>query len=393
MPTHDLYAAVWKVKPAMDLSLDSKKANIKKAMTMAYGSMLAASQRMKAANPVYLFCAPEYYWTKKDLLPCSEAEKKSIYASLLSESTTLSNLLMFPGTVNWQKPLAQHTGPAPANLGKKQSVAYNTAPVYLGGVCLLDYYKKYNDTMIDTKAIAAFSAGTGDAAQSFSARGLRFGLDVCGDLNKGQLNNTLQGGKVDAMILLSGSISHGFGDAEIGKIPVREGGAFIHCDDSGADEKNGLWAISLGKGWHGSAKNEFTLAFDDLDNKKLVIAFPIESKDSPGPTMKVTAVGGFGPVRTIDATVIDKRLRIKKFKMTIPGPGRTQTAEFEELYDNDWQVKLSRSLSPGKVRKVKPQFQDVQGVTTTGRGNVSKIGKLYPAPNDADLSCYHLPIV
>lgn len=391
MPIHNLFAAVWKVKPPADLSLDQRKVNIINAMNMAYGSMLAASQRMKASNPVYLFTTPEYYWTKSSYHPCSELEKTNIYSAMASASANLSSLIIFPGTVNWQVPLAQHKGPEPAELKDKKFVGYNTAPVYLGGNCLLDYYKKWNDKFLQSRPIAAFSAGTG-VTQSFSANGLSFGLDVCGDLNAGELNKTLAGTKVDVMVVLSGSVAHKFGDAEIEVVPVRDGGAFIHCDDSGLAEKNGLWVLSRGKGWHGSAKNEITLAFDDLDNSKRVIAFPMLSKDVPGPVMTVTAVGGFGGLRTLNATVNAKGNYIKKFTMVIPG-GRAQTAVIElHSNDNNWEVKLTRPLSLSKSKSVMPQNQDTQGMRTTGRGNVSRIGKLFPAPNDANLDCYTVPI-
>lgn len=398
MPTYNLFAAVWKVgwNTSKNASLIQKGVMLTEAMEQAYNFMRTASARMQltAMNPVYLFVAPEYYWIKDGLYNLyDEGEKATIYSALKSTSTELSNLLMFPGTVNWQVPSAQHIGAQPQNLRAKAFVGYNACPVYLGGQLLLDYYKKFNDGELDKRETAAFGAGPSEAPQDFSAKGLRFGLDICGDLNKGQLNLTLGGQQVDVMVLTSGSMLHDFTDSRLVTIPVRDGGAFVHCDNSGLAIKNGVWVINRGKGWHGSFRNEVTLAFDDLDRIKRAIGFLTQSDDVPGPTMTVSAVAGFGSVRDLTATVTEKsRGWVRKFTLPIPGGRFSQTAAFEKDGD-DYKVTLTRMFSRQKVVRARPSNADHYGMRATGRGNVSKIGKLVGGPGDADLDCYFMPIV
>jgi hypothetical protein len=395
MPVSNLFAAVWKVKfnTSCNQSLIEKGVRLTEAMTLAYHSLQAASARMNAENPVFLFAAPEYYWTRDGNYNLyDEGEKATIYSALQSTSAQLSNLLMFPGTVNWGVPVGQHVGTPPLNPKNKGLAAYNTAPVYLGGNLLLDYFKKFNDTFIDNRASAVFVPGPSNAAQSFDAKGLSFGLDVCGDLDQGHLSKKLVNARVDVMVVVSGSVEHNFTEAKISTVPVKNGGAFVHCDNSGKDIKNGVWALNRGQGWHGTARGDaITLSFEDIDNKKRIIEFPPYAKDVPGPKMKIAAVLGFGTLRELTATVITRDSWIRKFSLDLPGSGRTQTAVFKKDGDH-YKITLSRAFSRGKTTEAKLIQAEAFGMRTTGRGNVSKIGKLQPPVGDPDLDCYTLSI-
>ena len=396
MPTYNLFAAVWRVtwQTSRDLSLIQKGVKLTDAMDQAYEFMDAARARMRATNPVFLFVAPEYYWIKDGSYNLyDKAEKATIYSALSSTSAELSEVLMFPGTVNWQVPKAEHVGMQPGNLGTKAFVGYNACPVYLGGHLLLEYYKKFNDGELDKRNAAAFGAGPTAGAQDFMAKGLRFGLDICGDLNQGQLQLTLAGQQVDVMVLTAGTMGHDFTDSRLQTIPVRDGGAFVHCDNSGKAEKNGVWVLNRGQGWHGTFRNEVTLSFDDLDATKRTIGFSTKGDDVTGPNMTVSAIAGFGTLRDLTAVVTENsRGWVRKFTLTIPGGRSPQTAAFEKAGADTYQVTLKRS-SKTKVVQAKWTDADTFGMGASGRGNVSKIGKLLGGPNDPDLDCYFVPII
>lgn len=399
MVTRELFAAVWKIQPSRSAgwSLAQKRTEITQAMTKALAFMQTSSLRMKATNPVYLFAAPEYYWVKNQagekVSLYDQDEKQTIYAAMQGASASLGNIIIFPGTVNWSVDSAGHAGPPTTK--QRGLVGYNSAPVFLNGEKLLDYFKKFNDGMLDKEqdGPASFGPGPADGRQSFRANGLHIGLDICGDLNDGKLSQTLAGEKVDVMVLISGTMTHFFNESRLITIPVKEGGAFVHADNSGKLEKNGLWVIKPGGGWHGSHRDENTLAFDDLDHKKRVIGIP-KADRVQGNTMTVTAIAGFGPVRDLQATgVVAGGGWIRNFTVVLPGSGREQTAVVEKPSGQDYKVTLSRKFSGNKVRQnLKLGYGDLSGMTATGRGNASKIGKLLPGPDDPDLDCYSVPI-
>jgi len=205
-------------------------------------------------------------------------------------------------------------------------------------------------------------------------------------------------GRVEVMVLLSGTIGHYFTNSDIAKYPVREGGAFVHCDSSGKDEKNGMWVFNRGKGWHGSSREEVTLVFADRDNRELVIAFPKSVSEVQGNKLSVSAIGGFGPKKELVAIVTKKsEYSILEFTLHLPLSGLRQTAVIRKDtgFGGGYSITLKRRLSR-KDTIVKPKKvveTDLHGMTVTGRGNVSKIGKLLPGPVHVDdLNCYAVPI-
>jgi len=399
MPTYNLFVAVWRVTwtNSKDLSLIQKGVKMTDAVQEAFEFMRGARARMNVINPVYVFTAPEYYWIKDSSYSLySKDEKATIYSALAGTSAHFDEVLMFPGTVNWQLPIAEHVGVQPTNPSNKGFVGYNACPVYLGGNQLLDYYKKFDDKIINgnPRHTAVFGAGPTGGVQDFMAKGLRFGLDICGDLNDGKLSLTLGGQQVDVMVLTAGTMSHDFTDSKIGTIPVRDGGAFVHCDNTGKPEKNGVWVVTRGQGWHGSYRNEVTLSFDDLDATKRTVGFPTNEADVPGQNMTVSAISGFGALRDLTAVVTEKsRGWVRKFTLTLPGGRSPQTAEFEKDGADIYKVTLTRPRANPKVVRAKFSGADTFGMMATGRGNTSKIGKLLGGPNSPDLDCYFVPIV
>ncbi len=393
---HELFVAIWKVRvPEIHaLSLAQKKANLNRALVKAHAYLRAASKRMNAQHPVYLFAAPEYYWIKPGFKLYDESEKNDIYSWMRSVSNSLNGLIMFPGTVNWQVP---KTAP-----GTKAYDGYNSAPAWLDGHLLLDYDKKYNDGEVDKAAngVAEFiSGGRGGnhTTQDFRAKGMHFGLDVCGDLNAGQLSLTLAQQKVDAMVVISASMAHHFGNSQIGKIPVRDGGAFVQCDSSVPSEsefRNGVWVVNRGKGMHGRDEGSDVFRFKDLDGTGRIIAIPLGANTGDGTTVNIAALGGFGSTKTLKATGIERsgQKNLKKFCLSLTGGRLAQTAQFEMKQPGSYKVKLSRAFSKSRTIEIEADRVDLAGTKFSGTGNVTKISKLLPDPDLDGLACYFLPV-
>lgn len=392
---HDLYVAIWKVNVSTihDLKLIEKKAQLNRAVVKAYMHLRAASKRMNSAKPVYVFAAPEYYWVQRQFKLYDSTEKDDIYAWCQSLSSNFNGLIMFPGTVNWQVPKKV--------VGQKAFDGYNSAPVYQNGKLLLDYDKKYNDGEVDKApgGVAEFISGGrgGDhARQDFMAEGLRFGLDVCGDLNAGQLHLTLGGQKVDVMVVISATMAHHFGNSQIHKIAVRDGGAFVQCDSSKPTEsefRNGVWALSRGKGMHGRDEGKDVYNFTDLDGANRMIAIPLAPNTGTGSKADIDALVGFGKKTTLKAAVIERsgQNNLKKFTLSLPG-GRSQTALFEMKQPGSYRLTLSRKHAASKELTITSEVQDIAGTKYSGTGNVTKISRLLPDPDLDGLVCYYLPI-
>jgi predicted amidohydrolase len=393
---HELFAAIWKVRVTElhALPVSEKKAKLNRAIVKAFAYMKAVSKRMNAQHPVYVFAAPEYYWIQPVFKLYNAAEKNDIFDWMQSLSSSQKGLIMFPGTVNWQVPKQVP--------GNKAYDGYNTAPAFLNGNLLLDYDKKYNDGEVDKAAngVAEFISGGrgGDhMRQDFMAEGLHFGLDICGDLNAGQLSLTLAGQKVDVMVVISASMAHHFGNSQIGKIPVRDGGAFVQCDSSTPSEsefRNGVWAVNRGKGMHGRDEGSEVFRFRDMDGTGRIIAIPVRGNTGDGPTVDIPALGGFGSVKSLKATGIERsgQKNLKKFSVTLPGGKRSQTALFEMNQPGSYKVTLSRRFSKPTEIQIKSDPLDLAGTTFSGTGNVTKISKLLPDPDLDGLVAYFLPI-
>lgn len=409
MIVYDLFATVWQVPTLSRMSegLATKKLNFTAAVDLAYNAMRAARARMSAKNPVYLFVAPEYYWVKgANLAHFNATEKDDVFDYLRQLSTARDNLVIVPGTVQWSVPKGDYGGntakQSVLNLAATKNVAFNTTPVYLNGERVLTYFKKFNDGFVEGGSYsrtteAAYGAGPADQAQTFDAHGLRFGVEVCGDFNDGKLNLSLAGEKVDVMVLTAATMGHDFAGG-LSKVPVRHGGAFVHCDardtgDARGMDKNGLWVVTPGSGWHGSPDGVAYYDFVDLDNHRRVIG--IHQKPASAVNLTVKAMQGFGATQTLPAAgvTINPNGFLTDFSVVISGKKdyRTQTATFTYIPSNNTcTVTLTRALSATKTRTV-TVTKDAVGKIVTSEGNVSKIGALVPAPGP-NLYSYYLPI-
>jgi len=81
---------------------------------------------------------------------------------------------------------------------------------------------------------------------------MKCGLEICGDFNEGNLAKATGAQTLDFEFMMSGSNYHMFGKADMNKIPVRNGGYFLHVDQAPkkAPFYNGVWCVSRGSGWH-----------------------------------------------------------------------------------------------------------------------------------------------
>lgn len=412
MAVHDLFATIWQVNTlvgtSMSEGLAAKKLNMTNAVKTAYTYMESVKGRMQAGNPVYLFVAPEYYWLKgAGMAHFNVQEKDEIFLHLQNLSATYKQLILVPGTVQWMVPKGDYKGitanPQRLNLAKTKNVAFNTTPVFFAGERILTYFKKFNDGEVEKKDAleAVYGVGPTGQGQTFEASGLKFGLEVCGDFNEGKLNASLAGGKVDVMVLTSATMPHDFATG-IAKVPVRPGGAFVHCDasakaDSYGMDRNGLWIVAPGRGWHGSPDGVDYYSFVDLDNIRRIVGVP--KKPANKGHVIVKTMQGFGATQSLTATdVVLARglLTIKKFTITISGSGdyRTQTAVIARDDRGDWTVTLSRKVSFTKTftkTSAVAVTEDRFGKRATGEGNVNKIGALKPSPGPS-LWSYYAPI-
>lgn len=242
----DLLVAIWKVKfdVSAPWSLQTKNQRLATAVQDAYGVMHGAAQRMALDAPRYVFVAPEYYYIKDQSFALYDTnERDQIYQFVGGLTTGRPRLAVIPGTVNYKVP-----PPGPVPLGAKAFAGYSATPVFHGNQAIHVYDKKFNDGNIDRETDAKFIRGT--RLQSFPLFALSCGLEVCGDLGEENLSQEAQ--NLDLEILMSCTIGHNFMTENFGKIAVRDGGYFVHCDGTGASAKNGVWRIARGTGWHGN---------------------------------------------------------------------------------------------------------------------------------------------
>jgi hypothetical protein len=105
----DLFAAVWSVPYNPNAAVQTKLSDLGDAAAEAFSSMNTAAARMKVIKPIFVFAAPEYYFIPS-IDPTSLHDSKEmiqIYCGLRDISKELKDLIMIPGTVNWQVPLSE----------------------------------------------------------------------------------------------------------------------------------------------------------------------------------------------------------------------------------------------------------------------------------------------
>ncbi len=252
----NLFISIWpvnSVETTCSLSIANKLATLDAAVDDASQFLAAAAARVGITKPIMVFAAPEYYFLKGTHRgdtggavwePYDNDEKNEIYTGIKAISSNYKKVLIFPGTVFWRKRRAQPTGRNNARIYD----GLNMAPVLYGGKVLLDYQKKFDDGACASTTDVIFQAGAGE--QTFKFEGLQVGLEVCGDFEDSNLATSAPR-PLDLEMYISATNPHGFTDLMIGRIPVRDGGYFVHCDATGDATKNGTWLINRRKGWHG----------------------------------------------------------------------------------------------------------------------------------------------
>ena len=248
----NVFAAVFHPPTLDNLARDATRrlTEMKVAIQQAYGALSTYAGMMQATNPFYIFAAPEYYFVKSSTGPANKpvwtlhtpGEKKSIFEELRALSGKYKRYLIAPGTLSWCQPRK-------TALQGRTYDGWNTAPVFYEGKLKHEYDKIFDDSCFSQyTADVVFQSGT--KSQLFSVESFKFGIEICGDFEHGNLSSEARPESLDFEIMLSATNRHEFSEESIGKVPVKNGGYFIHSD---SDNSNfcGAWCVQRGAGSHG----------------------------------------------------------------------------------------------------------------------------------------------
>ncbi len=231
---------------------------MKVAIQQAYGQLAAYASRMGATNPFFIFLAPEYYFVKNCVATGSgrgagekwtlytETEKNQIFEELRALSGKYKRFLIAPSTISWCKP-------AKAPQGNLTKDGWNTTPIFYEGKLKHEYDKIFDDGNFSGKT-ADVRFQQGKKSQLFTVESLKFGIEVCGDFDHGNLGKEARPESLDFELMLSAPNPHSFDSHQIAKVPVKNGGYFLHADcDEKKSERCGAWCVQRGSGSHGVA--------------------------------------------------------------------------------------------------------------------------------------------
>jgi predicted amidohydrolase len=224
MPT--VAAAVLRVdKRAFGANADNRLQEFGLAVAQA-NSLLKA-----CAGPggIRVLVAPEYYFSGRGMLgrnqnvegptAMSRRYKHDLYDGLKKVSSRAGSLVIIAGSIFYRKTSggAVH--------------GYNVCPVLRNGRFLTKQYKELDDQNLRLGTPGA-TYNSKDAAPSFTAGGVRFGVDICADHAWHKLKDwaAAEGETIDIHIVVSE------GTDVIGtNVAARAGGYVIHCDMSGTN--------------------------------------------------------------------------------------------------------------------------------------------------------------
>ena len=248
-----------------------KMTEMKTAIERAQGLLATYAATMKANDPLLIFAAPEYYFVKTKTVNgqnqtwtlYTEDEKKAIVEELRTLSARWKKFLIVPGSIAWFKP--KNTP-----VGARTKDGWNSTPLLYQGNVVHEYDKIFNDGGYGQFTTdVQFQKGT--KSQLFKVDNLKFGIEVCGDLNDGNLSKEAAAASLDFEIMISATNRHEFDDSGINKVPVRDGGYFIHTDSDKADYCN-VWCLRRGAGSHGTVvpnSVQGALLFDPFNGNRL----------------------------------------------------------------------------------------------------------------------------
>ena len=243
-----------------ELAHSEKLAQFETRLKQAYANMGWAASTMKLANWVGFFAVPEYFFLKRyeqvgtnvvvELYDMNELNK--LVGRMITLSDQFNHVVILPGTISWRRPLGSKV--TTTRKGKTVDIKYegfSTAPAFYGGKQLAAYDKKMNDGNIDNY-VAETRFTPGKESPLFNVGRMNCGLEICGDFNEGNLAKATGAQTLDFEFMMFGSNYHMFGKGDMDKIPVRNGGYFLHVDQAPkkAPYYNGVWCVSRGSGWH-----------------------------------------------------------------------------------------------------------------------------------------------
>ena len=316
----NVYTALWPVDSfganAND-SLDQKLLTLANQVDKAYTAVSTAAALLNVPQPLCLFAAPEYYFIKAYTAPRTltiydEAEKKLIYAGLKAISKSHKRVILVPGTVCWGKPRKTAGG----RNRDRWVDGYNTAPVYFNGSLHHEYDKKWDDAnYTNMTADVLFQPGT--SSPLFKLEKLKFGLEVCGDFDDGNLAKAAAAESLDIEIYISGYNKHNFDPGVMGRIPVRDGGYFIHCEAGGKEDRVGVWLINRGQGWHGPSMTAPNASlFDPWTTRRVNPSDPFGMKLSLGTLIWVVTEANYQKTQTVTLPAISTRVPVRTMSFT-----------------------------------------------------------------------------
>lgn len=249
----NLFVACWPIDSFGDtanLLLADKLERLSDAVNRASAFLSASANRVGVADPLMLFAAPEYYFIKsgagvEPMTLYSDDERSTLYDQLKGISRAAGKMVLVPGTVSWQKPKRR-----PA--GERTFDGYNTTPILFKGKLKHEYHKIWDDGNYKNRTTdVEFVPGT--KSQLFKLGGLKYGIEVCGDFDGGNLAKEARACSLDVEVYISGYNKHSFSPENMGRVPVKDGGYFVHCEAGGGAERVGVWCIKRGGGWHGTS--------------------------------------------------------------------------------------------------------------------------------------------
>jgi len=208
---------------------DEAIGNFKHALELAKNAM----DTYQCTEPVRVFVAPEYYFTKKK--NCEEWNggysftveshekkgKRDIYASLreMSGDPKYAGILFIPGTIPY------------AVVNDRYDIDYyNVCPVFYNGKMIARHYKRENDRSQSINAFCTKRNIKGVVSKNyvfqFTVDDLDFGIEICRDHHFGTLKSSLLKERVNVHILISDDMTPSFA-----AIATKEdGGLFLYCD-------------------------------------------------------------------------------------------------------------------------------------------------------------------
>ena len=316
----NVYTALWPVDSfganAND-SLDQKLQTLSDQVDKAYTAVSAAAACLNIPRPLCLFAAPEYYFIKgfnspRDLSIFDEAEKKRIYAGLKAISKAYPRVILVPGTVCWGKPRKTAGG----SKNDRWVDGYNTAPVYYNGSLHHEYDKRWNDANYSSMTTdVLFQPGANSPL--FKLEKLKFGIEVCGDFDDGNLAKAAAAESLDIEIYISGYNKHSFDANGMSHIPVRNGGYFIHCEAGGKEDRVGVWLINRGQDRHGPpliAPN--ATLFDPWTTRRVNPSDPFGMKLSLGTMIWVFTEANYQRTQSVTLPAISTRVPVRTMSFT-----------------------------------------------------------------------------